>query len=583
MDREEHPSAARDIAERFDHIVVDEFQDLSPVQLGVVERLWEHRTALADPAEPPAQSGDGDGQEHEKAEGDGGMGAACPSSLLVVGDDEQAIFQWRMGAAAAGQGAGVATAVLERWRADHPHASGFRLDRSYRAKPRLQQAADRLLGRQLDATPESSAAGNDGVCESEGRVERERFETAAEEAAWIAERIERAVASSDGVRLNDFAVLCRHNHEAKRFGTALAAAGIPTNVVGGTTLFDQPRVAEMLHLLAALVQWPGHGCYHLYSLLAAASTARLQPVANSAQGCLADMFGMPLPLLTALMSHANQDKAPLRRVIEEAAHGPRSQALCEQLTAVCGVSTPPDSAHEILRSLHLTLADYEGRVHTMPPSLLLSRLLEESGMAAAYAVGEQDDAAAVGRFLRYLAQLEKDQTLTGGGATEWAAATFLVPYLHSLREAGEEPGLEEHEGSDGTPGDGLTGTVAVLTIHKAKGLEWPHIFLACATQSHLGGGQATALRRRRQPLGADIPIPQAHPSTGVSPVVTGAGAVQDGAASEIEARRLFYVAMTRARESITFTSARHYGGAFSGTAMAEADFVALAMGAEPEQ
>ena len=59
--------------------------------------------------------------------------------------------------------------------------------------------------------------------------------------------------------------------------------------------------------------------------------------------------------------------------------------------------------------------------------------------------------------------------------------------------------------------------------------------------------------------------------------------MQDGAASEIEARRLFYVAMTRARESITFTSARHYGGALSGTAMAEADFVALAMGAEPEQ
>lgn len=87
----------------------------------------------------------------------------------------------------------------------------------------------------------------------------------------------------------------------------------------------------------------------------------------------------------------------------------------------------------------------------MPPSLLLSRLLEESGMAAAYSmaadhseaihalgvgeklIGNQDpdtvtavqqmrEAAAVGRFLRYLAALEQERSLTGGGATDWCAS-----------------------------------------------------------------------------------------------------------------------------------------------------------------
>ena len=103
----------------------------------------------------------------------------------------------------------------------------------------------------------------------------------------------------------------------------------------------------------------------------------------------------------------------------------------------------------MLLDLHNTLALHETRVHTMPPSLLLSRLLEESGMAAAYSMAtsysdansatdggwapvnhEHDDeavaamlhvreAAAVGRFLRYLAALEQEQSLTGGGATDW--------------------------------------------------------------------------------------------------------------------------------------------------------------------
>lgn len=84
----------------------------------------------------------------------------------------------------------------------------------------------------------------------------------------------------------------------------------------------------------------------------------------------------------------------------------------------------------------------------MPPSLLLSRLLEESGMAAAYSMAtcrsgpvsatdisgrleehehEEDvtammylqEAAAVGSFLRYLAALEQERALTGGGASDW--------------------------------------------------------------------------------------------------------------------------------------------------------------------
>ena len=242
-----------------------------------------------------------------------------------------------------GDGGGASLRPLESFRASHTRATVFELRHSYRALPALQLAADRVLRRYDHSGPGNLATSlaapdkHQQGKEPYGRVDRQRFDTAAEEVDWIAQRVHSLVESGQARGLGDIAVLCRHNYEAHRVGQALASAGIATNVVGGSRLFEVPRVAELLHLLAALVQWPGHGCYHLYSLLAAASTARQKsPAANSPESCLADLFGLPLPLLTALSSYNSQSGWPLRRLIEEAAQGSNWSELCENMTAVCG-------------------------------------------------------------------------------------------------------------------------------------------------------------------------------------------------------------------------------------------------------
>ncbi len=244
-----------------------------------------------------------------------------------------------------GDGSGASLRPLESFRSTHTRAAVFELQRSYRSLPALQQAADRVLRRYDHSGTNGPATHLAGADEEQqlngqhGRVERHQFDTAAEEAAWIAQRMHSLVQSGQARGLGEIAVLCRHNYEAHRMGKALAAAGIATNVVGGSRLFDVPRVAELLHLLAALIQWPGHGCYHLYSLLAAASNARQKsPAANSPESCFADLFGLPLPLLTALSSYNSQCGWPLRRLIEEGAQGPNCSELCKTFTAVCGES-----------------------------------------------------------------------------------------------------------------------------------------------------------------------------------------------------------------------------------------------------
>jgi putative acetyltransferase len=113
---------------------------------------------------------------------------------------------------------------------------------------------------------------------------------------------------------------------------------------------------------------------------------------------------------------------------------------------------------------------------------------------------------------------------------------------------------------------GIANSVDVLTIHKAKGLEWAHVFVACATESHLGTPTSAISsgmgRRRRQALGADLPmpsLPSSNPDHSLRKKPDGIGRNEMAASADDEARKLFYVAMTRARESLTFTSARHYG------------------------
>jgi DNA helicase-2/ATP-dependent DNA helicase PcrA len=187
---EDHEDVAEEVRRRYRHFVVDEYQDVSPLQ----QRLLD------------AWLGDRD-------------------DLCVVGDDDQTIYSFT----------GASRSYLLGFPSRFPSATVVRLVRDYRSTPEVVGLANRVLAgskrlvAQLPSGPEPVYAQHDD-------------EPA--EGAWVAKTAAALVAS--GVPPSEIAVLYRINAQSEVYEAALAAAGVPYVVRGGERYFDRPEVREAM-------------------------------------------------------------------------------------------------------------------------------------------------------------------------------------------------------------------------------------------------------------------------------------------------------------------------------------------------
>ena len=191
----EHRSAGAQVRDRYRYFVVDEYQDVNPLQKLLLD-VW---------------AGDRD-------------------DVCVVGDPRQTIYSFT----------GATSAYLTGFAAEYPHATVVRLVRNYRSTPEVIACANRLTG---------ADAGDALVAQQDSGPSAEFTEHDDEiaEAAAVAARARALIAV--GTPPRRMAVLVRINAQTERFERALAEVGVPAQVRGAERFFDRAEVRQATGLL----------------------------------------------------------------------------------------------------------------------------------------------------------------------------------------------------------------------------------------------------------------------------------------------------------------------------------------------
>ncbi len=206
---QDHPQIADTVRRQYRHLVVDEYQDVSPLQQRLLD-LWR-----------------GDRQE-----------------LCVVGDPSQTIYSFT----------GATPRFLLDFAQRHPNATQIRLVRDYRSTPQVVQLANRLLDgvpasqrrARVELIAQRPAGPDPSYCEYEDDVA---------EATAVAGRITQLISVS-GVKASEIAVLFRTNSQSEPLEQAFAEAGISYVLRGGERFFHRREVREAVLLLRGAARAP---------------------------------------------------------------------------------------------------------------------------------------------------------------------------------------------------------------------------------------------------------------------------------------------------------------------------------------
>jgi len=414
-----------------------------------------------------------------------------PGRLFAVGDINQAIYGFRH-----------ATPELFRAFRRELENKGHAIDRleiNYRSVPPILRLANLLAGQveglePVTLQPGRAATGEPGV-EAPIEVAVVRSEETAKgaewEARWVARRIVE-LAQEEARKWDDFAVLARKRELLVRVQEALREAGIPCVVVGGDTLLETREARDLMLALAVLANPLDDVALAgiLRSPLVQLSDAVLFELRQKAQG-----KGRLWKAVTAFAS----ENAAVEVPAEEAA---RLGEFCELVT-------------RLRASRHLISADR-----------LLAQWLDQSGY---YAALDPQARANVDRLLELLVEL------TGGRPVPLRR---LVEQCSLLRAAGKVAEAPPPEVRD---------RVRLMTVHAAKGLEFPVVFLV-GLQSRKGTDRPLL----RFEGGYGLGIRWKHPSKSEKlPDLAYLQAEQQQKQREREEEaRLFYVAVTRAQDRL---------------------------------
>ena len=498
----ENPLIAEHYHRRFRHILVDEYQDTNHAQYVLVRALV------------------GDGKDGVE-----------PAELTVVGDSDQSIYAFR----------GATIRNIEEFERDFTGARTILLEQNYRSTQNILSAANAVIARNTGRRAKNLwTASGDGALITLDAADSEH-----DEARFVVGEIDRLADS--GVEWGDIAVFYRTNAQSRALEELLVRQGIPYRVVGGTRFYERREIKDALAYLQ-LISNPddtvaarrvlnvpkrgigakaeeaiaAHAAHYGISFGAALRHLWLRAGCPAGEGEGIDVDALAR---SASPDEASADSSAPVSSDEAAGENPAARDGADESAAAgqsaaapaaSPVESAPETAPEVLGitpRAAKSAAAFWGLIETL-------RAAEARGASQADILEEVLDRTG------YLAELRRSEDPQDASRVENLAE------LHSVAGAfaADAPGgtladfLERVAlvaDSDQVPAEGERGgQVTLMTVHTAKGLEFPVVFVT---------GMEDGTFPHQRSLGDE---------------------------SELEEeRRLAYVAITRARERLYLTRA----------------------------
>jgi DNA helicase-2/ATP-dependent DNA helicase PcrA len=459
---QEFPKVLKRYQKRFQYVHVDEYQDTNRAQYIITKLLVaKHR------------------------------------NLMVVGDDDQSIYSWR--------GADI-TNILE-FEKDYPEAKVVKLEQNYRSTGVILDAANAVVAHNKSRKPKK-------LFTDARRGEPVSLYLAVnehDEARYIASEIER-IARDDGRSLSEFALFYRTNAQSRVLEDALLRAGVAYKIVGGTRYFDRAEIRDVMAYLKVVVNPADE-----ISLLRIINTPR-RGIGNTTLdhvNTLAVRNGISFEAAIRLalapgesvdLSAASPDSSTNPAdgsgdpSLQNAPNPRHSGKTSESIFSPAINSPLRPAAARALAAFMDALKDMRGYTGELPR--VIEMIINRSGLLSALEAQTSDEAQGraenIKEFVNVAAEFAETHEENDLFAfMEWLA---LRTDLDTLAADSD--------------------TVTLMTVHTAKGLEYPVVFVA---------GMEESL------------FPHANSIYGEAGVE--------------EERRLAYVAITRARQRLIFTRA----------------------------
>lgn len=433
----------------------------------------------------------------------------CPADsnpkLTVVGDDSQAIYKFR----------GASVSNILTFMKDFETAKHISLLTNYRSSQPILDAAYRMIKHNDPDTLEAQlgiskklVAGREADEKKSPKdcVDFTVTNRVEEEAEHVASLIKTHAKDRE---YKDFAILVRANSHADPFINALTRSGIPFHFHGPGSLYKQPEVKDLIAYLTVLAN--AEDSISLYRVL-----------------CM-QIFNLHAQDIAYLLAFSKKTATPLMRAVEIIVF------LLEN-----PISTPESEIYRThlpflredtkakLKRLSTHFQNAFKNVKKLTAGQLLYNFLEDSGylQVLGTVTSERDERRTmlISKFFDKLKAYESTH--------EDASVHAVVDYITLSMELGESPATADTDEPE-------YNAVNILTVHGSKGLEFPVVFLVNLSSERF----PTRARREVIPIPAEL-IKEVLPQ---------------GDYHLEEERRLFYVAMTRAKDLLFLSAARFYG------------------------